>query len=229
MSTPLLELRRLRKGFANRKVLDIDELTLEAGESYVVTGDNGAGKSTLLRIVGGLDSGEVKEFRFDGQPVELQHYPEWLRRQVIYMHQHPYLFSTSVAHNIEYGLKARGLGQQERANLVQDAMVWAGVTHLADVPPQKLSGGEKQRVALARVKVLNPKMYLFDEPTASLDAEARRQTIELIRRLCLDNNCVVIACHDHEIINLPHMHKLVLADGKLTGTAAKLALDGNAL
>lgn len=229
MSTPLLELKGLRKGFANRQILDIDELTLAAGESYVVMGDNGAGKSTLLRILGGLDGGEVKEFRFDGQPVELQHYPEWLRRQVIYVHQQPYLFTTSVAHNIEYGLKARGLKRRECESLVQDAMVWAGVTHLAEVPPQKLSGGEKQRVALARVKVLNPKMYLFDEPTASLDAEARRQTIELIRRLCLDNNCVVIACHDREIINLPHMHKLSLTGGKLTSTPARFALDGSTL
>lgn len=229
MSVPLLELKGLRKGYANRQVLDIDELRLEAGESYVVTGDNGAGKSTLLRILGGLDIGEIKEYRFDGQPVELQRYPEWLRRQVIYVHQQPYLFNTSVAHNIEYGLKARGLGRRERETLAQEAMVWAGVTHLADVPPQKLSGGEKQRVALARVKVLNPQMYLFDEPTASLDAEARRQTIELIRRLCLDNNCVVIACHDHEIINLPHMHKLILAEGKLTSTPARFALDGGPL
>ncbi len=215
MNGRLLQIEGLHKSYGARRILDIDRLTLHAGESYVVTGDNGVGKTTLLRIIAGLESAQVSSYQFEGRPILLENFPPLLRREIIYVHQHPYLFKTSVAANIGYGLKARNLLKAEREALIKEAMEWAGVVHLNHVPPQKLSGGEKQRVALARVKVLNPKLFLLDEPTANLDAEARRQTIELIQRLCHDNNCVLIACHDYELINLPRMRRMRLFDGRL--------------
>jgi tungstate transport system ATP-binding protein len=215
MSDLLLQIEGLRKDYGARRILDIERLVLHAGESYVVTGDNGVGKTTLLRIIAGLETAQVTNYQFDGWTISLENFPHWLRQEIIYVHQHPYLFKTTVAANIGYGLKARHLPKAERETLVKEAMEWAGVIHLNHVPPQELSGGEKQRVALARTKVLKPKLYLLDEPTANLDTEARRQAIELIQRLCLDNNCVLIACHDYELINLPHMRRMTLADGRL--------------
>src|SRR3546814_11543818 len=100
------------------------------------------------------------------------------------MHQHPYLFHTSVAANIAYGLKANGIPAEQRSSLVQEAMAWANLHELADVAPHKLSGGEKQRVALARAKVLNPEVFLLDEPTANLAVAARKQVAELIMQMC---------------------------------------------
>ncbi len=215
MSGLLLQIEGLRKNYGARRILDIERLALHAGESYVVTGDNGVGKTTLLRIIAGLESAQISRYQFEGRPILLENFPQRLRQEIIYVHQHPYLFKTTVAANIGYGLKARHLPKAERETLVKEAMEWAGVAHLNHVPPQELSGGEKQRVALARTKVLKPKLYLLDEPTANLDAEARRQTIELIQRLRLDNNCVLIACHDYELINLPHMRRMTLTDGRL--------------
>ncbi|MGH8750706.1 MAG: energy-coupling factor ABC transporter ATP-binding protein [Burkholderiales bacterium] len=215
MSEPLLQIEAVHKSYGTRVILNFDLLALNAGQSTVVTGDNGVGKSTLLRVLAGLEPAQVGKYLFKGNLVALENYPQSLRQEIIYVHQHPYLFKTSVAANIAYGLKARGVAKPQRDALVKEAMEWAGVAHLNHVPPHKLSGGEKQRVALARAKVLNPKLFLLDEPTANLDVEARRQTIELIRNLCLDNNCVLIACHDHEIINLPHMRRMTLADGQL--------------
>jgi tungstate transport system ATP-binding protein len=126
-----------------------------------------------------------------------------LRSEVIYVHQHPYLFHTTVAANIGYGLSARRMPSQARDRVVAEAMAWAGVEHLRAVPPQKLSGGEKQRVALARAHVLHPKVLLLDEPTANLDAEARGQIVTLLGQLADRDTCVVVACHDREIIGLP--------------------------
>ncbi|HEY6280750.1 MAG TPA: ABC transporter ATP-binding protein [Burkholderiales bacterium] len=220
MSGLLLQIEGLRKDYGARRILDIESLALHAGESYVLTGDNGAGKSTLLRILAGLESAQVAKYLFEGYSVSLENYPQELRCEIIYVHQHPYLFKTSITGNITYGLKARGVPKLQREALVKEAMEWAGVANLDHVPPQKLSGGEKQRVALARAKVLNPKLFLLDEPTANLDAEARRQTIELIQRLCLDNNCVLIACHDYELINLPRMRRMTLAEGRLVPQVA---------
>ena len=215
MSAPLLWIENVRKSYGSRLILDVDFLELHAGERYVVIGDNGVGKSTLLRILAGLETAQVSLYKFEGNSISLENYPQVLRREIIYVHQHPYLFKTSVTGNIAYGLKARGIPGPQRDALVKEAMEWAGVTNLDHVPPQKLSGGEKQRVALARAKVLNPKLFLLDEPTANLDADARRQTIQLIQRLCQDNNCVLIACHDYELINLPHMRRMTLSNGRL--------------
>jgi len=215
VSGPLLQIDGLRKNFGSRQILDIEHLALYSGESNVVTGDNGCGKTTLLRIIAGLENAEVASYRFQGRPLSLENFPPRLRQEIIYVHQHPYLFKTTVAANIGYGLKARDLHKTERDRLVNEAMEWAGVAHLIHVPPQKLSGGEKQRVALARAKVLNPKLFLLDEPTANLDAEARRQAIELIQQMCLDDNCVLIACHDYELINLPRMRRMILSDCRL--------------
>lgn len=221
MSDILLSVVGLQKAFGNRDVLDLAALAFHAGESYVLTGDNGAGKSTLLRILAGLEKADVGEMRYLSNSIDLNKYPDALRREIMYVHQHPYLFDTTVADNIAYGLKLRGVPKTDREEIVSEALVWSGITHLRSVPPQKLSGGEKQRVALARAKVLNPKVILFDEPTANLDIDGRRQVIWLLNKMVSEKNCVVVACHDHEIINLPHMQRLHLREGKLEDPQVK--------
>lgn len=221
--TPLLVIEGVRKSFAARRLLDVAGIELAAGESYVLTGENGSGKSTFLRVLAGLERADVDACRFDGRPVDLQKYPAWLRREVIYVHQHPYLFRGSIADNIAFGLKVRGMGRIERRRLVREAIAWAGVGALLDVPPHRLSGGEKQLVALARARVLHPRLFLLDEPTANLDAQARLQVMGLIRNLCDANSTVMLACHDREIIELPHMHRLHIENGAITACAASTA------
>lgn len=216
MSGSILVLEGVRKSFGTRCILDVSRLEVAPGECYVLTGENGSGKTTLLRIIAGLESAEVDACRFDGKFVDLQTYPEWLRHDVIYVHQHPYLFRGSIADNIAYGLKARGMAASDCVQLVQEAIAWAGVGDLLDVPPHRLSGGEKQRVALARARILHPRLFLLDEPTANLDAEARQQTMRLIRDLCDANSTVILACHDREIIELPVMQRLHMEHGRVT-------------
>ncbi len=215
MSGPILVVEGIHKSYGTRRILDVPVLTLAAGESYVLTGENGSGKSTLLRVLAGLEHAEVVACRYDGRPVDLGNYPDWLRRDLIYVHQHPYLFRGSIFDNICYGLRARGLIKASYEPLVREAIAWAGVGALLDVPPHKLSGGEKQRVALARARVLQPRIFLLDEPTANLDAEARQQAIKLISDLCDANRTVVLACHDREIIELPRMNRLNMGRGAI--------------
>lgn len=215
MSTPVLMLEGVSKSFGPRRILDIPKLELAAGESYVLTGENGSGKTTLLRVLAGLEVADFDVCRFDGKLVNLRSYPEWLRHEVIYVHQHPYLFRGSIAGNIAYGLKARGMSASTCDRIVREAIAWAGVGNLLDVPPHRLSGGEKQRVALARARALHPRLFLLDEPTSNLDTEGRRQIIRLIRDLCDANSTVMLACHDREIIELPHMHRLHMENGRI--------------
>jgi tungstate transport system ATP-binding protein len=215
MSTtpPLLHLQGIHKQYGERELLAIDELRIDCASAYVLTGMNGSGKSSLLRILAGLESAQIRSASFLGQPVRLQPYPALLRQAIVYVHQHPVMFSGTVADNVAFGLRLKKTPDQ--AQQVQAAMLWAGIAHLANQNAKTLSGGEKQRVALARAKVLQPRLLLLDEPTSSLDGEAREQIIALIPTLIHSGSSVVIVCHDRELIALPDVQRLKLRDGQL--------------
>ena len=208
MSATLFSMRALDKRFGERVLFENAGFELEAGNGYVLTGPNGSGKTTLLRIAAGLEPADRGELAFRDQPAAARDYPEAWRREVVYVHQQPYLFHTTIENNLEYGLARRGAAPAASRHRVQEALEWAGLADRRDVPPQKLSGGEKQRVALARARVLNPTLLLLDEPTANLDGDARRQVLELVTALCIDNHTVVVASHDPEIIRLAILNRL---------------------
>jgi len=211
----IVTVREAAKAYDGKTLLAVDEITLSAGDLIVLTGDNGSGKTTFLKMLAGLERGDRFGLAFDGLEATAQRYPHELRRTIVYVHQHPYLFNTSIADNIRYGLRQRGTPSHERERLVREAITWAGVEAILDVAPKRLSGGEKQRVALARARVLEPRVLLVDEPTANLDGQARAQVIELLRRTATGDNCVVVACHDRELIELEGARRWHLAGGKI--------------
>lgn len=220
--TPMLDVIGLKKAWGERRLFDIERLVLRQAAAYVLTGSNGTGKSTLLRILAGLESAEVRSVSILGTATSLAPYPRILRDAVVYVHQHPVMFSTSVAGNIAYGLHTRGLSRAEIEHRVAAAMQWAGVEHLRSNKPATLSGGEKQRVALARAHVLQPKLLLLDEPTSNLDGAAREQVIALIPSLVAAGSTVVMACHDRDLISLPRVERLKLRDGRLQARQNRL-------
>lgn len=212
----LLQLAGVRKRFGSRNLLDIEHLAIEEGRSYVLTGANGSGKTTLLRMLAGLEPGQAGLLLFRGTPVGFApRYPEHLRRAIVYVHQHPYLFHTSLQHNIEYGLRCRGIAGTERRLRVREAIAWAGLQARRGVAPQNLSGGEKQRAALARARALRPELMLLDEPTSNLDKEGRAQTLELLAHLRDERRTVIVACHDQEVIDLAGLTRLHLEEGRI--------------
>jgi tungstate transport system ATP-binding protein len=213
MSAPLLIVSGLQKRFGDRLLFDIEGLAIEEGHTYVLTGPNGSGKTTLLRILAGLESPQAGELRFRGDAIGEGAGRERLRRSIVYVHQHPYLFHTSLRHNLEYGLRCRGVPADERARRVEEAIAWAGLQAQRGTPPAKLSGGEKQRAALARVRALLPDLMLLDEPTSNLDREGRAQTLALLAQLRDEGRTVIVACHDQELIALEGVVRLWLEDG----------------
>jgi tungstate transport system ATP-binding protein len=213
--TPLLSIQGLRKSYGDDVLFDIASLQIHTASAYVLTGLNGAGKSTLLRILAGLEPASVAHAIFQGEQTILSPYPPQMRNAIVYVHQHPIMFATSVAQNIAYGLKMRGISKAEIAQRVEAAMAWAGVLHLRHSSPDILSGGEKQRVALARAKVLNPRLLLLDEPTSNLDGPAREQVIALIPSLIQSGSSIIMACHDRDLIALPGVCRWKLRDGRL--------------
>jgi len=216
MTGPLVVLEGVGKRFGARVLFDIERLEIDEGRSYVITGPNGSGKTTLLRMLAGLEGAERGRFVFRGSPVAFApHFPEQLRRSIAYVHQHPYLFHTSLRHNMEYGLRCRGVVPAERHARAEEAIAWAGLGARRAVPPQNLSGGEKQRAALARVRALRPDLILLDEPTSNLDREGREQTLALLAQLRDERRTVIVACHDQEVIALEGLARLHLEEGRI--------------
>ena len=213
--TDVIVYRDVRKSLHGRLLLDIGDITLAAGRCVALSGRNGAGKSTLMRVLAGIERADSLVFDAHGRSLSGGAARRLLRGQVIYVHQHPYLFDRSVADNIGYGLRCQGISGARAAQRVAEAMAWAGLEHLRERNARELSGGERQRTALARARVLRPRLLLLDEPTANLDVAARRQTYAMVEKLTADGVGVLLASHEYPAIaHLCERHCL-LQDGRL--------------
>lgn len=195
IDTPVLRLRGVRKTLpGGRHLLDVDEMCIHAGSCLLLTGPNGAGKTTLLKIISGLDPPDRAQVDYNGisgpWAAARRHY----RREVIYLHQQAYLFDRSVTDNVLYGLGA--LRRSANRDRVQRALEWGGLIHLSGRNARELSGGEKQRVALTRALVLQPRVLLLDEPFSGLDEDARSRTGFLIQRIKSEGVGVVVTSHE---------------------------------
>jgi tungstate transport system ATP-binding protein len=202
----------LRKTIAGRCLFDIPQLVIEQGRCMLLSGENGAGKTTLLKIIAGLEVPDRAEVHYQDKVLSWKAARRLCRDQAVYLHQTPYLFDGSVADNVAYGLHRAGVTRAEARKRVAATLTWAGLEHLSQRNARQLSGGEKQRVALARARILSPRLLLLDEPTASMDQEARERTYFLIQRLRSEDMAVVIASHELERL-MPlgdvhlHLHK----------------------
>ncbi len=168
MTGPALTAEGLRHPIGNR-TLRAERLVLDAGRLYAVCGPNGAGKSTLLRILAGLVVPAQGRVHVGLDPVTL-------------VHQQPYLLRGSVLGNVEFGLRARRLARGEARRRGLDALDEVGLRDLAVRTARSLSGGEAQRLALARALVIEPRVLLLDEPAAALDADGRSLLAALLAR-----------------------------------------------
>ncbi len=212
---PLLEFRRLRKHVGGRCLLDIPEFAIQQGRCILLSGENGAGKTTLLKIIAGLEPPDSARVYYQGKALPWSIARRHCRRHVVYVHQTPYLFDSSVADNIAYGLRRAGLPHTEVRAKVKEALAWAGLAHIAQRNARQLSGGEKQRVALARARIISPRVLLLDEPTASMDHESRERTYFLIQRLKSKDIGVVITSHELHYISSVGDVRFHLHQGKL--------------
>jgi tungstate transport system ATP-binding protein len=211
-----LVIARLTKRLGARAVLDVGPVSFSTGTLHVIEGDNGAGKSTLLKCTGGLESADEIHLTFAGQSFAGGPYPAALRSAIVYVHQHPYLFSGGVVANLDYGLQCRNLTAETRKARIRDAITWAGLEYALNTPPRKFSGGEKQRLALARAVALEPQVLLADEPTANLDQVARGQVHALLESLVARGTLVIVATHDPALLGKAGAQRWLLNAGALT-------------
>lgn len=194
--TPLLQFLNLRKTIAGRYLLNISALSITQGTCLLLTGKNGVGKTTLLKILAGLETPDRCDVSYQGKTLPWHLALRLYRHHIVYLHQEPYMFDSSVEANIAYGLQYSGISKEGIKSKVNTALEWAGLMHLAKRSARCLSSGEKQRVALARARVLTPRILLLDEPIASMDSDSRDRTYFLIQRLKSEKIGVIITSHE---------------------------------
>ncbi len=188
----ILPLSLDRVGFevAGRNLIDAITAEFTPSERTVILGPNGAGKSLLLRLCHGLIQPTSGRVRWNGAEFER---PD-LRQAMVF--QRPVMLRRSAAANVDYALALRKIPRRERRARVAEALEQTGLTLLADRPARVLSGGEQQRLALARAWALRPEVLFLDEPTANLDPAASRAVERIIDVFHQSGAKIIMTTHD---------------------------------
>jgi molybdopterin-binding protein len=197
MST-LLEVENLQVKRGGLPVLSVGGLSVQEGEVLAVIGPNGAGKSTLLLVLSRLLRPERGAIRFRGQPLEgMGNLP--YRRRIALVLQESLLLDTSVYQNVAMGLRFRGLPREQVRARADDWLERLGVAHLRNRSAKRLSGGEAQRVSLARAFAIKPDLLMLDEPFSALDAPTRLRLMEDFQSLLAETGLTTLfITHDRD-------------------------------
>ena len=174
----MIEIRGLKQFYGERCVLDIPALSIARGESLALIGPNGCGKTTLLRLLAGTLKPDMGNVSTGALP----------RGAIGYLPQKPYAFDLSVLRNVELSLS----GERNREQLALEALERVGLVHLRHARGNRLSGGELQRMALARVLVKPRELLLLDEPTASADILAIDQIERALEAYRAETGCTLV-------------------------------------
>lgn len=224
LSVPLrstIAIDGLTKHFGQRTAIDSVCLTIDRGDHLAILGPSGAGKSTLLRIIAGLERSDSGEVRIDGR-IANDLPPN--RRGLAYMSQDYALYpQLNVRRNLETALLSLKLSPLERDARCAEALAWFDIEPLAEQLPAQLSGGQAQRVALAKALIRRPHWLLLDEPFSQLDCRLRDELRELLTKVCEHyQTCLVFVTHD-PLDALRMASKLaLLVDGRLVQCDAPL-------
>ncbi len=220
MSGPIITFDRVCHDFSGR-IPGLQDLTLDIsrGEFLIICGCNGSGKTTLLRHMNALLTPTRGEVRVDG--ISTAKKPARARQLVgmVFADVQNQIVGETVADDVAFGPENLGLEEAEIDRRVQRSLVAVGMDHMADRRPHLLSGGEKQRVAVAGVLAMEPEVIVFDEPFSNLDYPGVRQVLSQMVALHESGKTLVVATHDIEKVTA-HANRVVVMD------QGKVALDG---
>jgi tungstate transport system ATP-binding protein len=199
-----------RSGF----VLDVERIEAQAGKVLALLGPSGSGKTTLMHILGLLERPDSGRVLLGGREVTSR--DRDARLQIAAVFQRPYLFKGAVAANVAYGLTVRGVRGAERERLVAAALERVGLVGYEDRSALALSGGEAQRVSLARALVLEPRVLLLDEPLASLDPLLKRHLTHDFARILRESGATAVwVTHDQDEALVVADYVTVMNEGRI--------------
>lgn len=211
----MLEAREISMTKGHKPILQSIDFHLFPGECIGLIGPNGSGKSSLLKILAFLETPTSGSLYFQGQSVP-RNVPLPIRRRIALVFQEPLLLNTRVFENVAIGLKIRGLSKGKIHERVDYWLEQFGVLHLSKQSARSLSGGESQRVSLARAFALEPDVLFLDEPFSSLDAPTKESLrINLAQVFKVTQTTTVLVSHDFkDIVHLTN-RALILLNGRI--------------
>lgn len=217
----MIEFRNVYKSYSSEQyALQDVSFSCPSGSICFLTGHSGAGKSTLLKLIAGLTApsrGEISVGPFDIHNLKPRQIPHLRQQMGIVFQDNQLLNDRCVFDNVALPLIITGYRKREIRARVETALERLGLTHKADDLPQTLSGGEQQRVGIARAVVNRPKLLIADEPTGNLDAEMGDEIIQLFRQFNRSGVTVLIATHDEHLLANHRFARLSLQHGRLHG------------
>lgn len=207
-------------GASSHRAVDGVSFDVGAGELLAIVGPSGSGKSTLGSMIAGIDQPTSGSLVVDGTRIDrlsVDELARWRGANVGIVFQNFHLIPTLTAiENVELGLRY-GPRRRRRSNVAMDALATVGLSDRATRLPSQLSGGEQQRVAVARAVVGRPRLVVADEPTGSLDTASGAVVFDLIGRLAANGTTVVFITHDDHLAAAAD-RVISLVDGRITGT-----------
>ena len=203
----MLKVSKIEKSYGASKVLRGIDFRMEEGERIAIMGPSGSGKSTLLNCIGGIDRPDNGEILFEGQiltNLSEQELCELRRNKISTIFQFFHLLPTLTAReNIEFPMLLNSVSARERNQKVDELLNAVKIQHRAGAFPHELSGGEKQRVAIARSLSMQPKLILADEPTGNLDSKNTDSVLELIEKLSKQHGiAMLLVTHNEEVTRI---------------------------
>ncbi len=194
-------------------------VAIEPGEFVAIQGTSGSGKSTLLNLFGGLDRPTAGDILFNGKslaPLSSREMARYRLRSIGMIFQSFNLIPTMTARqNVSLALAFAGMKQTERQQRSKELLERVGLGARADHRPSELSGGEQQRVSIARALANDPQVLLADEPTGNLDSARATELLELLKTMQRDGKTIVMVTHDQELAGKFADRIIKLKDGKL--------------
>ena len=227
----MVEIVDVHKSYGATTVLDGVDLVVNPGEVTVLIGPSGAGKSTLLRMINHLEkadrglvlvAGELIGYRRVGNHLRELREKEVLRQRtgIGFVFQDFKLFpSRTVLENVSFVPRVLGVAAAQQQRRAFQVLKWVGLQHRMNAYPRDLSGGEQQRIAIARALVSDPVLLLADEPTGNLDPELSLEIMNLLREVNAGGTTVLVATHDRELIRLVGRRTVTLDAGRLVEVA----------
>ena len=214
----LVEFKKVSKIYGTITALHEVSFELEKGDFVYITGHTAAGKSTIIKLILGEILPTSGEILIDGVNVaalDPSHLPKYRQKIGVVFQDFKVLPERTIRENVEIALAVVGINETHWHGRVEQVLKLVGLDKRADQFPSQLSGGELQRVSLARALVVNPVLILADEPTGNLDWETADAIMDLFERINKEGKTIIMATHNEEIIR-KHKHRVIkLADGRL--------------
>jgi cell division transport system ATP-binding protein len=222
----MIRLRNVSKLYGQLKALDNVNLDINSGEMVLVVGTSGAGKSTLMKLLYREEKpsyGQIIIGNIDVSSLSHQKIPYLRRRMGIVFQDFKLLASKTAYENVAYSLRALGAEEYEVQKRVAGALKLVGLLEKANNLPGELSGGEQQRVGIARAIVQGPPLLIADEPTGNLDPNTSLDIFKLLERISQRGTTVLVSTHNQKIVEELGKRVIVLHEGRIAQDIACVA------